>query len=750
MQNVASGRRAVAAAPLPASVEAAWGAPTPKKLVIRAFRHVPKLPDDFYEENWSELLAALRAIQAGDGQCFSREELFRKVEDVCLHDMAARLYGDLEREMDRHLAEALAVLPAPETVPAYRPVLAAWKQHCRQTQIVGDIFLYLDRTYAVMNTNVRSLGEMARALFAKHLLAHDGRVLRPTIASALQAIEKDRRGEPMERAELRDLLVDMLDTLGFYRTEFEPQLFATTRAFYAAEGRHYVAERSLPEYLGHCEMRLQQEQERVQAYLDASSQRQLLAILNDALGRQCVEAMMDKGLEALFDETRVDDLGRLYQLLRRIDATWKLTPRYGEYIKRRCAAITLDEEHDADMVKNLLALHERAELMERDAFRGDKKFHNAAQTAFEAAINLRQNVPAELLARHFDQLLRAGNKAYNEEQLNEVLSRLMELFRFLNGKDVFEAFYKSHLAKRLLLGRSASIDWERSVVARLRTECGASFTNHLENMFKDMDVSADLMQAFEQRRQRRNAPALPPIQFHCQVLTQAYWPCGPPLAIKLPESLQRCQDAFARFYLSKHSGRRLAWHSAMSTCELRARFPRGEKTLSVSLHQALVLLQFNDADALPYTAIREHTGIFDDRELKRTLQSLACGKARVLQKEPRGRDVHDTDRFAFHTDFTDPHYRIRINQIQSKESQEEQRNTSERVFQDRQYQIDAAIVRIMKARRRLSHAQLIGELYAQLPFPHKPADLKRRIESLIQREYLARDDANPNAYRYVA
>eukprot|EP00166_Cyanidium_caldarium_P004967 ctg_562.g263 len=133
----------------------------------------------------------------------------------------------------------------------------------------------------------------------------------------------------------------------------------------------------------------------------------------------CVEAMMDKGLEALFDETRVDDLGRLYQLLRRIDATWKLTPRYGEYIKRRCAAITLDEEHDADMVKNLLALHERAELMERDAFRGDKKFHNAAQTAFEAAINLRQNVPAELLARHFDQLLRAGNKAYNEEQLNE-------------------------------------------------------------------------------------------------------------------------------------------------------------------------------------------------------------------------------------------------------------------------------------------------------------------------------------------
>ena len=43
---------------------------------------------------------------------------------------------------------------------------------------------------------------------------------------------------------------------------------------------------------------------------------------------------------------------------------------------------------------------------------------------------------------------------------------------------------------------------------------------------------------------------------------------------------------------------------------------------------------FNDADKLALEDIASATGI-EDRELRRTLQSLACGKVRVLQKEPK-------------------------------------------------------------------------------------------------------------------
>lgn len=65
---------------------------------------------------------------------------------------------------------------------------------------------------------------------------------------------------------------------------------------------------------------------------------------------------------------------------------------------------------------------------------------------------------------------------------------------------------------------------------------------------------------------------------------------------------------------------------------------------------------------------------------------------------------------------------------------EEQKATEERVFQDRQYQIDAAIVRIMKMRKTLSHNLLISELYNQLKFPVKVCDWL--IATLLQTDIL--------------
>ena len=50
----------------------------------------------------------------------------------------------------------------------------------------------------------------------------------------------------------------------------------------------------------------------------------------------------------------------------------------------------------------------------------------------------------------------------------------------------------------------------------------------------------------------------------------------------------------------------------------------------------------------------------------------------------------------------------------------------------------------MKTRKSLSHKLLVSELLQQLKFPMKQSDLKKRIESLIDREYLERDRANPS------
>jgi len=57
-----------------------------------------------------------------------------------------------------------------------------------------------------------------------------------------------------------------------------------------------------------------------------------------------------------------------------------------------------------------------------------------------------------------------------------------------------------------------------------------------------------------------------------------------------------------------------------------------------------------------------------DDELKRTLQSLSLGKARVLTKSPKTREVSPSDTFTYNQEFKHRLCRIKINQVQLKET----------------------------------------------------------------------------------
>lgn len=56
----------------------------------------------------------------------------------------------------------------------------------------------------------------------------------------------------------------------------------------------------------------------------------------------------------------------------------------------------------------------------------------------------------------------------DDAALEATLNDVLFLFRFTQGKDIFEAFYKRDLAKRLLLNKSASFDAERSMLLKLK------------------------------------------------------------------------------------------------------------------------------------------------------------------------------------------------------------------------------------------------------------------------------------------
>ena len=83
---------------------------------------------------------------------------------------------------------------------------------------------------------------------------------------------------------------------------------------------------------------------------------------------------------------------------------------------------------------------------------------------------------AERLSQFLDDKLRSGFKEVAEDEIEHLIDRVMLLFRHLQDKDVFESYFKQHLAQRLLGGRPVSEDLERGIIARLKTECGHHFT----------------------------------------------------------------------------------------------------------------------------------------------------------------------------------------------------------------------------------------------------------------------------------
>lgn len=46
----------------------------------------------------------------------------------------------------------------------------------------------------------------------------------------------------------------------------------------------------------------------------------------------------------------------------------------------------------------------------------------------------------------------------------------MVLFRFMQEKDVFERYYKQHLARRLLTNKSVSDDSEKNMISKLKVK----------------------------------------------------------------------------------------------------------------------------------------------------------------------------------------------------------------------------------------------------------------------------------------
>ncbi|EJW88275.1 hypothetical protein WUBG_00812 [Wuchereria bancrofti] len=264
-------------------------------------------------------------------------------------------------------------------------------------------------------------------------------------------------------------------------------------------------------------------------------------------------------------------------------------------------------------------------------------------------------------------------------------------------------------------------------------------------MFKDIELSNILMGDFRDYKERTEI-AHDSVDITVRVLTSGYWPTQAAPDCVLPPVAAQAFESFRTFYLSKHNGRKISLNPMLGHADVKAVFygtnanaeelsqqesdlagpsiaPRGKeeyKILTVSTYQMCVLLRFNNKSKITFEELATETQI-PDKELKRSLLSLAMGKPTQRIFMPKRTWKGNRDEFWVNDAFTSKLTRIKIQMVSGRaEAEPERKETRSRIDEDRKHEVEAAVVRVMKARKKLLHNVLVAEVTQQLKHRFMP------------------------------
>ena len=389
----------------------------------------------------------------------------------------------------------------------------------------------------------------------------------------------------------------------------------------------------------------------------------------------------------------------MYRLLSRIpDGLEPLRTKFEAHVRKAglsaVAKVTAagDSMEPKVYVDALLEVHTQYQSLVNQAFMGESEFVRSLDNACREFVN-RNDVckqgsskSPELLAKYTDSLLKKSTKSAEESDLENMLTQIMTVFKYIEDKDVFQKFYSRMLAKRLVHTSSASDDAETSMISKLKEACGFEYTNKLQRMFQDIQISKDLNGAYKDFIDQAldDEDLRKAVDTHYHVLGTGFWPLSPPNTPFIPPAvIVKTYERFQKFYLEKHSGRKLTWLWNLCKGEVKANYVKGTKvpyTFQVSTYQMAILLLFNDSDTVSYEEIEKSTA------LSKEILDPSLGiflKARVLTIEPEGAKIEAGSKFLLNHHFKNKKIRVNLNIAVKSEQKQEVEDTHKNIEEDR-------------------------------------------------------------------
>ncbi|KAG2379126.1 hypothetical protein C9374_007764 [Naegleria lovaniensis] len=744
-----------------------------KKVDIKAPRPVSNTTESFFTATWVLLKQAIQQIYAKKSSDLSYEELYRSAYKIVLNRHGELLYNNVETCMREHIDSLMSdTLRRCSDELFLKTICNVWEEYKTETSVISSVLMYLNTNYVqkqqqqqIATTSSAQQSNVIHTLFIydhgvelfKKMVIYQyqsGDKIRKII---LDCIEKERNGESVDRLLLKKT-VRMLCEMNCYPDIIEEPLMETSSVYFSRLSRELLSQASVTDYLKLVDDRLRDEHKRIQYYLHHSSKQKLDHVVRREMITQHLNVIMESssGFLSFIKDDKISEMQRMYNLfvVNEKEHLSVMISLYNKYISEYGTSYILDEQKiqgsPVAFVEGLLEQKRKYDKITSISFNKNEQFVKAQKDGIATfADGTKQKRLAEFLSLYVDSIIKnSGTSASLEQELDSQLEEALELFEFLRDKDIFETYYKVHLAKRLL-SKSHQAQSEKLFILKLKKKCGYSFTSKIEGMFNDMRLSTQANEQYQQHKAFHSKPST--IDFYVNILTHSFWPAYTLSNANLPLELNQCCDSFTQFYNDVHNGRKVTWQKSLGDGILVSRFPSGKHELVASTFQIAILMLFNDQTEYTYSNIRELTQI-PEKELKKNLTILCMSKSKILLKEPKTKNLEDSHKFVYNNDFKSANYRVKLALTSTKESEEEVQETESKIEVERKPVIESVIVRVMKARKKLHHNDLVEEVVKQLlsKFKPNPVEIKRRIENLIEREFLTREEEDHKIYHYVA
>ncbi|XP_021242512.1 cullin-2 isoform X1 [Numida meleagris] len=770
----------------------------------------PRVVD--FDETWNKLLTTIKAVVMLDYvERATWNDRFSDIYALCVaypEPLGERLYTETKIFLENHVRHLhKKVLESEEQVLVMYH--RYWEEYSKGADYMDCLYRYLNTQFIKknklteadlqygyggvdMNEPLMEIGELALDMWRKLMIEPLQAILirmllreikNPSTPSSSQAeyqlthfcfnttgsrqdLEFDRCGEDPNQKVIHGVINSFVHVeqykkklpLKFYQEIFECPFLNETGEYYKQEASNLLQESNCSQYMEKVLGRLKDEEMRCRKYLHPSSYGKVI--------HECQQRMVADHLQFLHAEChniirqeKRSDMANMYTLLRAVSSG---LPHMIQELQNhihdeglRATSNLSQENMPTQFVESVLEVHSKFVQLINTVLNGDQHFMSALDKALTSVVNYREpksicKAP-ELLAKYCDNLLKKSAKGMTENEVEDKLTSFITVFKYIDDKDVFQKFYARMLAKRLIHGLSMSMDSEEAMINKLKQACGYEFTSKLHRMYTDMSVSADLNNKFNNFIKNQDTIIDLGISFQIYVLQAGAWPLtqAPSSTFAIPQELEKSVQMFELFYSQHFSGRKLTWLHYLCTGEVKMNYLCKPYVAMVTTYQMAVLLAFNNSETVSYKELQDSTQM-NEKELTKTIKSLLDVK--MINHDSDKEDVEAESTFSLNMNFSSKRTKFKITTSMQKDTPQEMEQTRSAVDEDRKMYLQAAIVRIMKARKVLRHNALIQEVISQSRARFNPSIsmIKKCIEVLIDKQYIERSQASADEYSYVA